>query len=142
MDPLHALHAAEQAKAVVFRFFAALDQRDHVEASRLIGPDGKWHRQGVWLAGQDAVLEALEARPAERTTCHVVSNIEVMTVSPDSVDLRYYVSAYEVIRDEAGVPGPIRLVAILQSNDSVKWYGDRWFISSKTSRRHLPPSAA
>jgi len=137
---LHVLQVTEQAKGVVFKFFAALDQRDHVAASTLIAPDGKWQRQGIWLIGQEAVFNALEARPAERSTCHVISNIEVLAASTTEVELRYYLSAYEAVRDDAGVVSPIRLIAILQSHDKLNLYGERWQITSKTSRRHLPPS--
>lgn len=126
------------AVALVMDFFAALDRRSHAEVAAWIAPEGTWHRQGRALTGPEAVRAALDARPAGRSTCHVITNVRMRRRDGQRVHLTYYLTAYEAIEVEAPAP---RLAAILECEDVIEHLAQGVRIVEKTSRRLLPPEA-
>jgi hypothetical protein len=58
-------------------FFGALDERRYEEVAALMAENGIWHRQGKALTGPSGVLEAVEARPADFATAHIITNVIV-----------------------------------------------------------------
>lgn len=132
----------EQAiKNLTHEFFRALDMREHAAASRLMAPEGVWLRQGEKLTGPAAVLAALDKRPANRLTCHVVSNFQVRRREAERVELLYYLAAYESLFDDAGNASAPRLAAILISTDQLVHSSGQWRIQHKASQRLLPRPA-
>lgn len=125
----------------VLRFFYALDVRDHEGAAAMMAPDGIWHRQGVALKGRAAVLDALAKRPANRRTCHIITNFRVLASGAQHAEVAFYLTAYEgQLAAEAGNEG-LRLLAIRDCRDSLTLTPDGWRIAEKCSRRHLPPES-
>jgi hypothetical protein len=61
---------------LVHRLWNALDHRRLDEVMSLMTPDARWQRDR-WYEGADAIRAALEARPADRTIRHVVTNLIV-----------------------------------------------------------------
>lgn len=127
--------------ALVYRFFSALDRRDHRAVAQLMAGDGTWLRQGVTLTGPNEVFTALEKRDTKRTTCHVITNLWVESSDEHSACVHYYLSAYESIAADDGTSSPIRLVAIRDCIDELVRDGGHWRIKSKNSVRHLPPES-
>ncbi|CUI79298.1 nuclear transport factor 2 family protein [Achromobacter xylosoxidans] len=130
-------HAKAACEAVVLAFFHALDTRRHEAAAALIAPDGTWLRQGQLLTGPREVLAALEARPPQRTTCHVITNLRLLEYDGSRAMVGYFLNAYDSdAQVQAGAP---RLVAIRDCQDRLAVHGQDWLLAEKRSRRHLPP---
>ncbi|CUI50469.1 Uncharacterised protein [Achromobacter xylosoxidans] len=129
-------HAKAACEAVVLAFFHALDTRRHEAAAALIAPDGTWLRQGQLLTGPREVLAALEARPPQRTTCHVITNLRLLEYDGSRAMVGYFLNAYDSdAQVQAGAP---RLVAIRDCQDRLAVHGQDWLLAEKRSRRHLP----
>jgi hypothetical protein len=137
---MHDKQDETEARALVAQFFHALDTREHAQAAALLAPDGVWHRQGMALNGADAVLQALERRPANRATAHIVSNFRMAPVGRAAVRLSYYLSAYESVTDDQGRVSPPALVAVLATTDDLVRIDGQWRIACKSSLRLLPPA--
>ncbi|MBV7486704.1 nuclear transport factor 2 family protein [Bordetella sp. BOR01] len=127
--------------ACVLKFFYALDVRDHEAAAAMMAPDGIWHRQGVALKGQAAILEALARRPANRRTCHIITNFRILQAGLKHAEAAFYLTAYEgTLAAEAGNGSEgLRLLAIRDCRDSLTLTPGGWRIAEKRSNRHLPP---
>ncbi|WP_238875819.1 nuclear transport factor 2 family protein [Achromobacter xylosoxidans] len=130
-------HAKATCEAVVLAFFHALDTRRHEAAAALIAPDGTWLRQGQLLTGPREVLAALEARPPQRTTCHVITNLRLLEYDGSRAMVGYFLTAYDSDPQVQG--GAPRLVAIRDCQDRLAVHGQDWLLAEKRSRRHLPP---
>lgn len=130
-------HVKAACEAVVLAFFHALDTRRHQAAAALMAPDGTWLRQGQLLTGPREVLAALEARPPQRTTCHVITNLRLLEYDGSRAVVGYFLTAYDSdLQVQGGAP---RLVAIRDCQDRLAVHGQDWLLAEKRSRRHLPP---
>lgn len=132
-----AMQTRAACEAVVLEFFHALDTRRHADAASLMADDGVWMRQGQRLMGPAQVLDALNARAAERSTCHVISNLRLLDVSDTRATVGYFLTAYDSVPDVQG--GAPRLVAIRDCQDVLTATPAGWRVADKRSRRHLPP---
>ncbi|MFY1874748.1 nuclear transport factor 2 family protein [Achromobacter xylosoxidans] len=130
-------HAKATCEEVVLAFFHALDTRRHEAAAALMAPDGTWLRQGQLLTGPREVLAALEARPPQRTTCHVITNLRLLEYDGSRAMVGYFLTAYDSDPQVQG--GAPRLVAIRDCQDRLAVHGQDWLLAGKRSRRHLPP---
>lgn len=83
-------------------FFSHLDERRFDALVAMFLPDGRWLRQGRWIEGRGAILEAMHARPATMRVRHVISNVLVTPVSADEMKVQAYMTAYRQL--EGGKP--------------------------------------
>ena len=130
------------AVGLVIAFFAALDRREHAVAAGLLAPQGTWLRQGKILTGPAEVRAALDARPVNRATCHIVTNVRLDPKDEAHVAVTYYLTAFEAVADNAGTPAEPRLAAILECQDQIVRAGNTWHIIDKRNRRMMPPVTA
>ena len=79
---------------LLHRLFVYLDERRYCEAAALFGSDGLWVRQGKRLVGADEVQQALEERPADLVTRHLISNTVLDGQAADMHDSIHYVVVY------------------------------------------------
>jgi hypothetical protein len=94
------------------RFFVSLDDRKYAELAALFAASGVWHRQGAALEGPARICEALDARPADLTTHHLVTNVVPVVESSDSAQAVMYVT---VFADEGPAQsGPLPMALPLQ----------------------------
>jgi len=127
---------------VTLSFFHALDTRRYEDVAALMAEAGIWQRQGAELVGPAAVLEALQARPAKRTTCHVVTNLRVELEEPQTsgqpprARVYFYLTAYD--NGSNGDGAGMRLVAIRDCCDELVKTQQGWRIARKSSRKRLP----
>ena len=124
--------------AVVYRFFAGLDTRDHAAAAALMASNGIWNRQGKALVGPAEVMAALERRDPKRQTAHVVTNLWIEEATESTARVRFYMSAYETHTGPDGKPGEPQFLGVRSCTDELIKEGGEWRIQSKTSRRFLP----
>ncbi|WP_088159657.1 nuclear transport factor 2 family protein [Achromobacter xylosoxidans] len=136
-NPILPLLAKTACESVVLEFFHALDTRRHEAAAALMAEDGVWHRQGRRLAGRAEILQVLNARAAERSTCHVITNLRLVELAGARATVGYFLTAYESVpHEQDGAP---RLVAIRECQDVLVETDGGWRLADKSSRRHLPP---
>ncbi|CAN5326900.1 hypothetical protein BH09PSE6_BH09PSE6_08970 [soil metagenome] len=94
------------------RFFHHLDERRYDEMLDLFTDDCRWLRQGQWLDGKPSVRRALETRPADVETRHVMTNAFVAAADADSATVEAYMTAYRHPTGSADsvaqVAGPLR----------------------------------
>lgn len=156
-EAMQTIEIKAACEAVVLTFFHALDTRRHDAAAALMAPEGVWMRQGKRLCGPQEVLAALNARAAERSTCHVITNLRLEAVdkaddkgdnkaddrssvpasNPTRATVGYFLTAYDSVPQEQG--GAPRLVSIRECRDVLVTTPDGWRLADKSSRRHLPP---
>lgn len=134
---MQSLHIKAACEAVVLTFFHALDTRQHDVAAALMADNGVWMRQGRRLSGPHDVLAALNARAAERSTCHVITNLRLVDGDDTRATVGYFLTAYDSVPQEQG--GAPRLVSIRECQDVLVKTAGGWRLADKRSRRHLPP---
>ena len=79
---------------VLTRFFNYFDQWRYEDMADLFAEDGVWRRQGRALAGRAAILAALAERSTTQRVRHVVTNLQIDVVDPDTAASLLYVTAY------------------------------------------------
>lgn len=124
-----------ECSQVVLRFFRALDEDDLQALLGLVAEDGVWTRQGVDLAGHQAIRDAFAARPADRTVLHVISNLIVDVAGPDSACVAGYMTVYAAPRQKGAGVAPAaapRLVAVM--NTDLRKVPGGWRITRQRSR--------
>jgi len=121
-------------ESTVYRFFRALDARDHAGVAALMAAKGTWVRQGTPLVGPDAVMQALEARDPERVTAHIVSNLWIETATATEARARFYMTAFET---RPGHDTP-QMLGVRDCVDDLILEDGMWRIWRKESRRILP----
>ncbi|MFM1855595.1 MAG: hypothetical protein RLZ83_904 [Pseudomonadota bacterium] len=99
---LQAADLLPQLVQVLHRFFYELDGRRYETAAGLFTDDGRWLRQGRWLEGRAAILDALHARPLDSETRHVMSNAFIAREEGDAAVVEAYMTAYRYPTAEAG----------------------------------------
>lgn len=84
-------HAAHSLLAAVF---AGLDGRDYALIGYAFNAQGTWYRQGKALAGSATIIAEMEARPADLTTMHVVSNLLRLEGPAEAACFQFYLTVY------------------------------------------------
>jgi len=114
-------------------FYEALDSRDYEQVVSCFAPDGIWWRRGQAVKGLSAIQEALRSRPENFHTCHIVSNVRVLSLSEDEGAVRFYMTGHPFHGDiEKGVYEPIpepHIIALYE--DKMKKVNGVWKISEK-----------
>ncbi len=82
-------------------FISHLDERRYDELLAAFAPQGRWLRQGRWLEGRDAILQALQARPAGMRVRHVMSNAWAWHGEGGVVHQEAYMTAFRQLEGEA-----------------------------------------
>ena len=118
--------------ATIVGFYRALDLRLD-GAERFFAVDGQWMRGGVLLDGPAAICAALAARDPARVSCHLIHNMQVLTLGADQARAQYFVAVYEGVAE-----APLRMVLILLAEDRLVRSAEGWKIQHKQGRRHLP----
>ncbi len=128
------------ATALTHAFFAGLDNNQADAVAACMASDGVWIRQGKALEGADAVRAAVAARPADRATAHLITNLSCLATGPDSMTITFNLLAYLSTREASGwsamTPTPIRACT-----DRIIRTPAGWRIQHKDSRQLLPPLA-
>jgi hypothetical protein len=131
MFPAESVPTIEAACVKVsLRFFRCLDLREHAAAAALFAPEGVWNRLGTALIGRASILAALERRPPERSTAHLVSNVWAEALDPDRVRVHYYLTLRESIA-KSGEPPAFRTGGVLYGIDQYVQLAEGWRIQNK-----------
>ncbi len=130
MDPM-ARHVAERdCASICTQFFHFLDRRDYSAVASLIAEDGVWIRQGLALTGGAEVRSALEARPSDFETRHLLNNVVVEILDASSARVAYDLSVYT----RNGISPAIH-AAIMSGTDLLGHDGAAWRIRLKQAEK-------
>jgi hypothetical protein len=90
------------------RFYHCLDRFDYDGLLAVTCDDLRWHRQGQWLVGHDALLATMRGRPATQRVAHVISNTFIVASTLDECSTESYMTAY---RFDDGIEhdGPVNI---------------------------------
>jgi hypothetical protein len=102
-------------------FFGHLDECRFDELTAMFLPEGRWLRQGQWLAGREAILAAMRARPATVRVRHVISNVVVTRRSADEADVQAYMTAYRRLEGQAPALFSINMVGNVFRRQAGGW---------------------
>jgi hypothetical protein len=123
---------------VVLDFFERLDKRCHDDVSLMMARNGVWHRNGDRLVGRSMVLAALEQRPLNRATAHIVTNLRVDVLDETSAAARFLLTAYECALDATASDQGARLAGIRECTDRLRYEEGAWRIAEKSSEPCFP----
>jgi 3-phenylpropionate/cinnamic acid dioxygenase small subunit len=96
-----------ECQRVIVRYANLNDQRRWHEVAALYIEDGSMVRPsapGEKIVGRAAILASLLARPAERATRHLCTNVEVTVEAPDAATASSTYLIYSGVQAEAGPP--------------------------------------
>ncbi|MEZ5649874.1 MAG: nuclear transport factor 2 family protein [Burkholderiaceae bacterium] len=120
--------------AATLRFFRSLDARDHETCVAAFASGGAWHRQGKRLDTAEAMLASLEARPKDRTTSHVITNLISEAIDADRLVVRFILTAYDgAIPADGSVPVG-RLAGMMDGRDEYVRTAEGWRLIDKSTR--------
>ena len=102
----HTTH--HQIEQIIYLFFRYLDDQRYDELVTLFAPDGIWHRAGKALRGPEGVREAMNTRPVEFTTRHLITNVVIDLTGTDDATASYYMTVF-VHEGEQRPKGPVPL---------------------------------
>jgi hypothetical protein len=88
-----------ECQQILTRFCLYSDTRQYEKLVNLFTPDGVWHRLGEALAGHEMLRTAMEARPLDAMSRHVITNVLVTVIDADHAESISYKSIY---RNEEG----------------------------------------
>jgi limonene-1,2-epoxide hydrolase len=122
---------------VTLRFFRCLDTRAHEAAADMFAPDGVWNRPGgAALTGKSEILAALEMRPSDRSTAHLLSNVWAEAVDPDHARVHFYLTLRERIATH-NEPVVFKTGGVLYGTDHYVRLAQGWRIQTKGTQRVL-----
>ncbi len=116
----------------VVGFFVALDGFDIEAALRIVGDDIEWIRESGTIRGREGVRRVLEARPRNRCTRHLVSNLVIDLLDEHTARARCDVVVYQGSTD-SGLPLAVSGPSLLLTNEDNLVLGPNgWVIARKT----------
>lgn len=123
MDLQTRLTIQAECAQLFYTYGNALDDADGPAAAACFTVDGEWDRQGNVRRGRAAIQAAIEARPRNRVTRHVFTNLNITVLDADHATGRAY---YLVFRHDGpgadGGPLPRPMVAPERLGDYLSWF--------------------
>jgi hypothetical protein len=114
----------------ILKLFAAIDAHSGVMVAAAFSADGVWIRHTYPCAGRDAIIDAMDRRPADRAIQHLISNFIVKAIDRTQAQTSFTVLAYADDRPIAGEPSPMSLPIALDRYDATLVNCDgTWLVS-------------
>jgi len=117
------------------RFFWYLDEFRYQDLVDTMEPEARWHRQGKVLRGREEALAALEVRSRTQKIRHVMTNLQITSLSADEASTVGYMTVYKH-DDGADAPLPRTIggpSGFLLVRTSFRRHGDQWLISEQAA---------
>lgn len=138
MDEAQRALVCRTCEQLVLEAVACTDANQAQGLAALFADDAVLVRPGgVALQGRAAILQAYAARPADRITRHLVSNIRFHLVTAEQARATSYVQVWSgSMADEAGALGrPARQApSVGEFDDSFRRVDGRWMIARREAR--------
>ncbi|WP_041822017.1 nuclear transport factor 2 family protein [Streptomyces davaonensis] len=131
---MESLYAERACERLVIDFVHRLDLGEPASVAELFTEDGTWE----WPAGdrmvkgRPALGEYFGARPADRLSRRLMSNILVTVTSPDTATATSYFTTYRVDGFEGGLVPPGSPVQVGHYEDEFRRQSDgTWLLSAR-----------
>ena len=138
MDEAQRLLVCQACEQLVLETVACTDANQAESLAALFADDAVLVRPGgAALQGRAAILQAYAARPPDRITRHLVSNIRFHSVTAEQARATSYVQVWSgSMADEASALGqPARQPpSVGEFDDSFRRFDGRWMIARREAR--------
>ncbi|MER7695877.1 MULTISPECIES: nuclear transport factor 2 family protein [unclassified Streptomyces] len=133
MDPLDRLIAERACERLVVEFVRTLDLGEPGDVAELFTPDGvwKWAEGDRRIAGPDALRAYFGARPADRLSRRLCTNILVTLTSASTATASTYFTTYRVDGHSGGMLPPRLPVQVGRYEDTFREAGGRWLLAER-----------
>ena len=105
----------------LYALISHLDARRCEALAQLFTPQGRWLRQGQWLQGREAIVQALQARPKGMRVFHTLSNILVLECGPEQAVVEAYMTAYRQLEGQRPELFSLNTVSTTFQRESTLW---------------------
>lgn len=140
MDVVSRLEAENACRALSHAFAFFLDRMDYPNQAAQFAEAGVWIRHGVRLTGRAQIIDAMNKRPVDQFTRHLITNIHFTEFGPDLAravvcNISYFTSGVEVF------PGTIEpeKTMLIEFDDTYVSTDDGWKILERGTRPLLVP---
>lgn len=124
--------------AAIQRFAMLVDAARYDEAADLFAVDGVLQRPNERIEGRAALLSSFKARPVQRLTRHILTNVLLEPAGPGRIRAFSYVSVYRHLGRE---PLPPVLPVAARQPETIAEYSDelclrdgQWLLRNRTVR--------
>ncbi|MFG3205054.1 nuclear transport factor 2 family protein [Streptomyces sp. NPDC048192] len=136
MDLEQRLLAERACERALIDFVHRLDLGEPGSVAELFTEDGVWEwpapGDGRRVEGRDALRAYFAARPADRLSRRLMSNVLVTVTGPDTASATSYFTTYRVDGHEGGLLPAGPPVQIGHYVDAFRRVGGSWLIASRT----------
>ncbi|MET9518053.1 nuclear transport factor 2 family protein [Streptomyces sp. NPDC002994] len=135
LDPMERLIAERACERLIVEFVRRLDLGDPSSVADLFTPYGTWE----WpagdrrIAGRDALRDYFGARPADRLSRRMCTNILVTVTSAESADATTYFATYRVDGYSEGMVSPRPPAQVGHYEDTFRKVDGTWLFSTRTT---------
>ncbi|MFF4355458.1 nuclear transport factor 2 family protein [Streptomyces sp. NPDC001604] len=140
MDPLQQLLAERACERLILDFVHRLDLGEPASVAELFTEDGWWEwpppGDGRRSEGREALRKYFGARPADKLSRRVMSNIRTTVTSPDTAEATSYFTTYRIEGWTGGMVPAGPPVQVGNYEDTFRRVDGRWLLASRTL--HLP----
>lgn len=126
-----------QLTQCLYALFSHLDERRYAALAAMFLPDGRWLRQGRWLEGRGAILDALNARPGSMRVRHAISNVLVAGTSATGMRVEAYMTAYRQLEGQ-----PPSLFSLNLVTNTFRHTDGQWMLAEQQLVRDFEFEAA
>lgn len=138
MDPMRRLLAERACERLIVDFVHRLDLGEPASVAGLFTEDGSWEwpppGDGRRVRGRAALGEYFGARPADRLSRRLMSNILVTVVSEETATAVSYFSTHRVDGYTGGLVPAGPPVQVGHYEDTFRRTGDGWLLASRVLR--------
>lgn len=112
MNPDEIARCERECTRLCIDFAWAVDRFEYDAFVALFAPDGAFERPGLVSRGAVAIRSFLDARPRDRTTRHLLTNVRIESTGPENASgtcsaLLYQAAAPQQPHGPLPVPGPL-----------------------------------
>lgn len=138
MDPLQQLLAERACERLILDFVHRLDLGEPASVAELFTEDGRWEwpppGDGRRSEGREALRRYFGARPADKLSRRVMSNIRVTVTSTDTAEATSYFTTYRIEGWTGGMVPAGPPVQVGHYEDTFRRVDGRWLLASRTLR--------
>jgi reactive intermediate/imine deaminase len=140
MDPIEQLLAERACERLILDFVHRLDLGEPASVAELFTEDGRWEwpppGDGRRSEGREALRKYFGARPADKLSRRVMSNVRVTVTSADTAEATSYFTTYRVEGWTGGMVPAGPPVQVGHYEDTFRRVDGQWLLASRTL--HLP----
>ncbi|WP_327256616.1 nuclear transport factor 2 family protein [Streptomyces sp. NBC_01244] len=133
-DPMERLLAERACERLIIEFVRRLDLGDPSSVADLFTPDGtwRWPAGDRLITGREALRDYFGARPEDRLSRRMCTNILVTVTTPDTATATAYFSTYRVDGYSGGLVPPRPPTQVGHYEDAFRKVDGSWLLATRT----------